>query len=260
VSTTSGHRGDQQVALITGAASGIGNAIAHTFSDHGYAVVAADIAADQLNEAVASLTGPCATVVGDVRVRSDVEKMVALTLERFGKLNFVACVPGIEIDRPVDELGEDEWDAVIDTSLKGTYLVCKAAIPALRTAGGGAVVTFGSVLGRSSLLGSTAYSAAKAGVEALTRTMALDHARDNIRVNCVLPGPTDTPLAWQGLASDEVSAVKQEIESEIPSGRVGSPGEIAQVVLFLASDAASFVTGVGVPVDGGLLAKSALTH
>jgi 2-deoxy-D-gluconate 3-dehydrogenase len=149
---------------------------------------------------------------------------------------------------------------VIDTSLKGTYMLCKSAVPALRRSGGGAIVTIGSVLGRVSLLSATAYSAAKAGVEALTRTMALDYAGDGIRANCVLPGATDTPLAWQGLSEEETATVREEVAREIPLGRVGQPREIAQVILFLASDAASFMTGAGVPVDGGLLAKSALTH
>jgi NAD(P)-dependent dehydrogenase (short-subunit alcohol dehydrogenase family) len=246
--------------LVSGAASGIGKAIAHAFSEDGYTVVATDIAVDRLEEAVAMLPGPVASVVGDVRLAKDTDRMVAVALERFGRLDVVACVPGVEIDKPVDELAEADWDAVIDTNLKGTYLLCKSAIPVLRSSGGGAIITIGSVLGRSSLLGATAYSAAKAGIEALTRTMALDHAPDNIRVNCVLPGATDTPFAWQGLSDDEAAVVKEEVARDIPLGRVAAPSEIAQVILFLASDAASFVTGAGVPVDGGLLAKSALTH
>jgi NAD(P)-dependent dehydrogenase (short-subunit alcohol dehydrogenase family) len=252
--------GHQRVALVTGAASGIGNAVAHAFGEDGYALVLSDFAGDRLAEAAKELPMPSAMVVGDVRVNADTDRMVAAALEQFGRLDAVVCVPGIEIDEPVDRLSEADWDAVIDTSLKGTYMLCKSAVPALRRSGGGAIVTIGSVLGRASLLSVTAYSAAKAGVEALTRTMALDYAGDGIRANCVLPGATDTPLAWQGLSEEETATVKEEVARDIPLGRVGQPREIAQVILFLASDAASFMTGAGIPVDGGLLAKGALTH
>jgi NAD(P)-dependent dehydrogenase (short-subunit alcohol dehydrogenase family) len=185
--------------------------------------------------------------------------MVYSALQSFGRLDAVVCVPGVEINAAVDELKEEAWDAVLDTNLRGTFLVCQAAVPALRRSGGGAIVTIGSVIGRASLPTATAYSAAKAGVEALTRTMALDYAREGIRVNCVLPGPVDTPHAWQGVAQEEIADLRASVGDEVPIGRVGQPEDIAAAILFLCSSAAAFITGAGLPVDGGLLAKGALS-
>jgi NAD(P)-dependent dehydrogenase (short-subunit alcohol dehydrogenase family) len=158
----------------------------------------------------------------------------------------------------VDTLPEEDWDFVVDTNLKGTYLVCAVAVPALRRRGGGAIVTTGSVLGRVSMPGTTAYSASKAGIEALTRTMALDHARDAIRVNCVVPGSTDTPLMWAGIPPEQLAEAKAAWAHKVPIGRVAAPVEIARVIAFLLSDDAAFVTGASIAVDGGELAKASV--
>jgi NAD(P)-dependent dehydrogenase (short-subunit alcohol dehydrogenase family) len=247
-------------ALVTGAGGSIGGATASVFSESGYSVVASDIDGSRLEALAKSLEGPVVTVVGDVRQAADCRKMVDAALEAFGRLDAVVCVPGVEINGTVDDLEEEDWDAVLDTNLRGTFLMCQAAVPALRGNGGGAIVTIGSVIGRASLPTATAYSAAKAGVEALTRTMALDHAREGIRVNCVLPGPVDTPHAWQGVAQDEIADLRARVGDEVPIGRVGQPQDIAAAIHFLCSDSAAFITGVGLPVDGGLLAKGALSH
>jgi NAD(P)-dependent dehydrogenase (short-subunit alcohol dehydrogenase family) len=244
-----------RVALVTGAASGIGKATAIAFAKAGYAVVAVDRNADGLQELDAT------KVTADVREAADCERAVKAARDAHGRLDAVACIAGIEIDRPVDELAEEEWDAVVDTSLKGTYLICRHAIPLLRESGGGAIVTTGSVLGRASMpTGVTAYGAAKAGMEGLTRAMAIDHARDGIRVNCVLPGLTDTPLVWQSVPPEELEQTKREAAAEVPMGRMADPAEIAGVVVFLCSDAASFITGASLVVDGGTLARVAATH
>jgi len=194
----------------------------------------------------------------DVRSLRDAAAAVAVAEEQFGGLDAVAYVAGVELDRPVDLLPEDAWDTVIDTNLKGTYLVCAAAVPALRRRGSGAIVTTGSVLGRVALPGVTAYGASKAGVEALTRAMALDYARDGIRVNCIVPGATDTPLMWAGLPPEAVAETRRA-EGEIPLGRVAAPVEIARAIAFLLSDEASFITGASLAVDGGHLARSAVS-
>jgi NAD(P)-dependent dehydrogenase (short-subunit alcohol dehydrogenase family) len=249
------------VALVTGAASGIGRATAVAFANVGYAVVAADRNEQGLAEVAEELGDQAAVVLGDVRRADDCALMVDTVSASFGELRAVACVAGIEIDRAVDELDEDDWDAVVDTSLKGTYLVCKHAIPSLRAAGGGAIVTTGSVLGRASMpAGVTAYGAAKSGLEGLTRAMAIDYARDGIRANCVLPGLTDTPLVWQAVPDEQLEQVKREAAEEVPLGRMAGPSEIAAVIVFLCSEAASFMTGTSVVVDGGTLARIASNH
>jgi NAD(P)-dependent dehydrogenase (short-subunit alcohol dehydrogenase family) len=199
-------------------------------------------------------------VQGDVSVWSDAERMVGAAREQFGRLDAVACIAGVEIDRPVDQLAIEDWDAVVDTSLKGTYLVCRAAVPLLRASGGGAIVTTGSVLGRVAMPGVTAYGAAKAGMEALTRAMAIDYARDGIRANCILPGLTDTPLVWQAVPQDLLEETRALAASEVPLGRMAEPAEIGRVIVFLCSDAASFMTGTSVAVDGGALARGSMSH
>lgn len=245
-------------ALVTGAASGIGRGAARAFARAGWSVIAADVDARGLEETVDGLDAVVA-VQGDVRRAEDAEAMCAAAVERFGRLDAVASIAGVEIDRAVDQLAEAEWDAVVDTSLKGTYLVCRAAIPALRAAGGGAIVTVGSPLGRASFPGVTAYGAAKAGLEGLTRAMAIDHA-PTIRVNCLIPGLTDTPLVWRHVPEDELEATRRAAAAEVPLGRMATPEEIGELVLFLCSEASAFITGASIVADGGVLARIAANH
>lgn len=247
-----------RVALVTGAASGIGRATARLLHDRGYGVVAADLRRAGLEETVAGLANALAVEM-EVRRSADAVRAVAEAERAFGGLDAVAHIAGIEIDHPVDVLTEEQWDAVVDTNLKGTYIVCAAAIPALRRRGGGAIVTTGSILGRTSIGGATAYAASKAGVEALTRTMALDYGREGIRVNCVLPGATETPLMWISTPPEQIEAKRAVVNNEVPLGRIAEPSEIARVIAFLLSDDASFVTGASVPADGGQLAKASIS-
>jgi len=246
-----------KVALVTGAASGIGLATARLLAERGYRVVAGDVRGERGGAALAGLPD-VATLTMDVRSPHDAARAVALAEEQFGGLDAVAHVAGVDISRPVDLLTEEQWDLVVDTNLKGTYLVCAAAIPALRRRGGGAIVTTGSVLGRVSMPGEGAYGASKAGIEALTRAMALDYAREGIRVNCVAPGSTDTPLMWGDTLPIHLADLKARAAAEVPIGRVALPVEIARVIAFLLSDDASFVTGATVVADGGELTKAAV--
>ena len=247
------------VALVTGAASGIGRATARRFAREGWSVVAADLDDRGLQETVSDLGGAVA-VAGDVRSSSDTERMCATARERFGGLHAVASIAGVEIDRPVHELAEQDWDVVVDTSLKGTFLLCRATVPLLRESGGGAIVTVGSPLGRASFPGVTAYGAAKAGMEGLTRAMAIDYAAEGIRVNCLIPGLTDTPLVWREVPAERLAEVKGEAAAEVPLRRMASPDEIAGLVLFLCSEQASFMTGSSLVADGGVLARIATNH
>jgi NAD(P)-dependent dehydrogenase (short-subunit alcohol dehydrogenase family) len=248
-----------KVALVTGAASGIGRATARLFAEEGYGVVGADRNGDGLNETLTQIEHGIA-VQGDVSVWADAERMVEGARAHFGRLDAVACIAGIEIDDAVDKLAIEDWDAVVDTSLKGTYLVCRAAVPLLRTSGGGAIVTTGSVLGRVAMPGVTAYGAAKAGMEALTRAMAIDYAREGIRANCILPGLTDTPLVWDSVPAEDLEKARTVAASEVPLGRMAAPEEIGRVIVFLCSDGASFMTGTSVAVDGGALARGSMNH
>lgn len=247
------------VALVTGGASGIGRATARAFAHCGWGVVAADIDGPGLAETVAD-EDTLVAVEGDVRSGLDTERMCAEAVARFGALNAVACVAGVEIDAPVDQLPEADWDRVVDTSLKGTYLLCRSAIGHLRAAGGGAIVTIGSPLGRASFPSVTAYGAAKAGIEGLTRAMAIDYAGDGVRVNCLIPGLTDTPLVWRNVPEGQLNEVKREAAAEVPLGRMANPEEMAALVMFLCSDTASFMTGSSLVADGGVLARISTDH
>jgi len=244
----------RKVALVTGAASGIGCATARLLCERGYHVLAADLSRERV--AMALVDTPAAFPIEmDVRSQQDARRVVVTAEDHFGGLDAVAHVAGVEVDRPVDRLTEDEWDWVVDTNLKGTYVVCAAAISALRRRGGGAIVTTASVLGRVALPGTTAYGASKGGVEALTRAMAIDHARDGIRVNCVVPGSTDTPLMWASTPLDEREEARRTVIRQIPLGRVADPRDIATCIAFLLSDDARFVTGASLVADGGELAR-----
>ena len=253
---------EERVAIVTGAASGIGRATALLFNERGHSIAVADWNAEGARETAARLTVPERALVHtlDVRDATEVSRLVEATVARFGRLDVLVAAAGIGDGGRVDHLSEEDWDRVVDISLKGTFLCCRAVIPELRRAGGGAIVTFGSVLGRSVIPGTAPYSAAKAGVELLTRAMAIDHAREGIRVNCILPGSTDTPLMWLGVSDEERPNVRAVVESEVPMGRVADPIEIASAVFFLASDEASFVTGASLIVDGGTSARLASTY
>jgi NAD(P)-dependent dehydrogenase (short-subunit alcohol dehydrogenase family) len=254
---------DGKVAIITGAGSGIGRASALLFAREGARVVVADRAVAAGEETVAAIRtsgGAAVFVETDVRRPSDARRLVAETLAAFGRLDVLFNNAGIEIDGPVDTLAEVAWDAVIGTNLTGVFLCSKYALPALRAAGGGSIITTASVLAQASLPGCTAYAASKAGVVALTRTMALDYAREHIRVNCLLPGSTDTPLMWAGVPAERLAEAHRLAAEAEPVGRVAHPDEVAQVALFLAGDRASFVTGAAIAVDGGLLARLATSY
>ncbi len=248
----------ERVALVTGAASGIGLATARLLAERGYSVLAGDVAFERMQNALGDVAAVHALKL-DVRDRAQIREAVHQCEHRFGPLRAVAHIGGLEVDAPIEQVTDENWDLVVDTNLKGTFLVCAEVAPALRRAGGGAIVTVSSVLARVHLPGVGAYSASKGGVEALTRAVAIDLAADQIRVNTVLPGPTDTPLMWAPVKPEDKTAVRAQVEKEVPLGRVADPREIATVIAFLLSDDASFMTGSSIVVDGGALARSSIS-
>ena len=244
------------VALITGGTSGIGRATAALFAREG-----ADVAITGRDEArgaavvaeIGAAGGEGIFVRADVRSAADCERSVARTLEAFGRLDILFNNAGVYIANDVLGCDEDEWDLQVDTSLKGAYLMSRAALPTMIAQGSGSIVHCSSGWGLVGGAKGAAYCAAKGGMVLLTKSMAIDHGPQGIRVNAVCPGDTETPMEHedarnQGMTWDEYLASATEGR---PIPRMGRPDEVARAVLYLASDESSFVTGVALPVDGG---------
>jgi NAD(P)-dependent dehydrogenase (short-subunit alcohol dehydrogenase family) len=246
-----------RVALITGAGMGIGREAAALFAAEGARVVVADIdgaAAAETAARVARAGGAACAVTADVALEADVERAVAEGVRRFGGLHVLYCNAGVlwkDRDRSVLETDERWWDRVMAINLKSVFWVTKHGIPHLQRAGGGSIVLMGSV---SALAGFTraqdAYTAAKGALISLTKSLAIQFARDRIRCNIIHPGIVDTPLQAPYLTE----ALRREFESGIPLGRIAQPREIAAVALFLASDESAYMTGAELVVDGGFTA------
>src|SRR5499426_3430855 len=246
-----------KVALITGAGSGIGRETALLFVREGASIVVADVN-DQAGEAVVAellaAGGKAVYVHADVSNAADAEGMVRAAEESFGKLDVLFNNAGISHADDDDAINTDEavWDVTMNINLKGVFLGCKYGIPALRRAGGGAIIntaSFVAVMGAATP--QVAYTASKGAVLALTRELAVIHARENIRVNALCPGPLRTELLMKFLNTE---AKKQRRLVHIPMGRFGEAKEIAQAALFLASDESSYITGTDFLVDGGITA------
>jgi 3-oxoacyl-[acyl-carrier protein] reductase len=254
---------DDQVAIVTGAGSGIGAAIARLLARQGAGVVIADRRADA-GLAVAGLIeqagGQAISVATDVADAGQVEAMVKNALDRFGRLDVLVNNAAVDLIRPFWEVDDAAWHDLIGVNLTGCFLCARTVTPHLLAQGSGAIVNISSVLALATMPGKVAYTTAKAGVIGMTRAMALDLAGRGVRVNCVLPGSTDTPMMWDGIAPADLAHVAGEAAAAIPVGRVAAPEEIARVVLFLVSPAASYLTGAVVAADGGLLSKIATDY
>ncbi len=248
---------DGKVALITGAGSGMGRAAAELFAREGARVVVSDLLVDAGNETVEAVraAGGAATFLrADVSQWNDCVAMVRGAVDAYGALHVLYNNAGVF---PADDGGvldtpESTWDRVMDVNLKGVWLGCKAAIPALREAGGGSIVNVASFV---ALMGAAtaqiAYTASKGGVLAMTREVAVEYARQGIRANALCPGPIETPLLQELLADPQRRARRMV---HIPMGRLGRAEELAKAALFLASDDSSFMTGAALVVDGGITA------
>jgi NAD(P)-dependent dehydrogenase (short-subunit alcohol dehydrogenase family) len=246
---------DHKCAIVTGGASGIGLATARLFAEEGASVVIADINAEQGKQAEQTITsggGRAVFVPCDVTLAADCRRAVKVAVERFGRLDIVFNNAGIV--RRADVIGttEDEWDKVMDVNVKSIFLMSKYAVPELVKQGGGSIVNMGSGWGVKGGRNAVSYCASKGAVVNMTRAMAIDHGRQNIRVNCICPGDTDTPmLRDEARQLGQAEDIFMAEAAERPLNRYAQPIEIAQSVLYLVSDAASYVTGAVLAVDGG---------
>jgi meso-butanediol dehydrogenase/(S,S)-butanediol dehydrogenase/diacetyl reductase len=246
-------RFDGKVAVITGGASGIGLATARRLHAEGAAVVIADLN-DDLGEAAAGALGERALYRhADVAVWDDVEALIEDAVQTFGGLDVLFNNAGVGSFGQTPDLEIEAWRRVIDIDLTGVFYGCRAAIPRLRQRGGGAIVNTASISGLAGDYSFAAYNAAKGAVVNYTRAAAIDHARENIRINAVCPGPVDTPLI---AAVNSMQGIRQTWDECVPLGRFARPEEIAAVVAFLASDDASYIVGACIPVDGGVTAHT----
>jgi meso-butanediol dehydrogenase / (S,S)-butanediol dehydrogenase / diacetyl reductase len=245
----------KQVVLITGAASGIGRAAVELYTERGYSVVAVDVNATLLS-GLTALGGPVATLRGDVASAETSEKAVRLALTRFGRLDAAVLNAGIGGGGPLeDRAAIRNFDRIIAVNLRGVLLGIRAVVPALRAAGGGAIVATSSVSGLRGDPGTWAYNASKAGVINLVRALAVDYAAENIRINAIAPGGTATSLTARQAADPELGP---QLTRRIPQQRWADPREQAEVLWFLTSPAASYITGATLPVDGGLSANGGI--
>jgi NAD(P)-dependent dehydrogenase (short-subunit alcohol dehydrogenase family) len=247
-----------KVALITGGGTGIGRATALAFAREDASVAVAGRRLEKLKEVVGEIEkqgGKAIALECDVTRSAQVERTVEETAKRFGKLNVLVNNAGMVHVSTVESISEEEWDRVMTVNVKGPFLMSRAALKEFRKAGGGAIVNIGSVLGLVAMRDRAAYATSKGGVTMLTKAMAVDHAHENVRVNCICPSIVETDLV-KGLFDDSEQGqrLRKSRMGTIPLGRFGKPMDVAELAVFLASEESSWLTGVAIPLDGGLTA------
>lgn len=254
-----GGRLQGRVAIVTGGGRGIGRAVVERFAEEGATVVATQRSEEEGRELADRLSSRGLAVEfipADLCDPAAVERLVTLVVDRFGRVDVLCNNAGVGLLRSVIETSDADYDRVLDTNLRSTFLCCRAVIPRMLAGSGGSIVNIGSVAGWVGFENDAVYCASKGAVLALTRQMALDYARAGVRVNCVCPGFVATEMMRVFVQSHpDPEGVEAEIVALHPLGRVARPDEVAAAALFLASDEASFITGESLAVDGGLLAR-----
>ena len=249
-----------RVAIVTGAASGIGRASAIAFAREGARVIAVDIDRPKGEETaamIAALGGETFFAHADVANEEDVKRFVQEALALWGKIDILFNNAGVVLVKPLEEMTGDEWDRVMSINVKSAFLAIKYAVPHMRRGGGGAILNTGSIASFTGQLGTPVYSASKGAIALLTKSLALDYGRDRIRVNCICPGITDTPMLREHLGHGmEGESLIRERLSRVPIGKILSSEDVARAALYLVSDDSIGITGVLHVVDGGLLAAA----
>jgi NAD(P)-dependent dehydrogenase (short-subunit alcohol dehydrogenase family) len=247
-----------KVALITGGGTGIGRAIALAFAREGASVAVAGRRLGKLQEVAAEVQkqgGAGLAVECDVSVATEVDRAVKSTTTHFGRLNVLVNNAGILHVSTIEGISEEEWDRMMAVNVKGPFLMSRAVLQEFRKCGGGAIVNIGSVLGLFAVKDRAAYCASKGGVTMLTKAMAVDHAHENIRVNCICPSIVETDMVKEVFnESEKGQAARKARLATIPLGRLGRPEDVAEMAVFLASEESSWLTGATIPLDGGVTA------
>jgi len=248
----------KRIAFITGAGTGIGRACAFAFAREGALVALAARRTSPLTavaQEIRAAGGEALALECDVTNRPAVENALLQAEQRFGRIDIIVNNAGAVVVASAENTSDEDWNRILATNLTGTFLVSRAALPALRRSGGGTIINIGSILGIVARKDRAAYCATKAGVSGLTRAMALDHAADKIRVNCICPSLVETDLGTQVMSKNpDAQAERNKRIAEIPLGRIGTPDDVAMMAVYLASDEASWITGASFPLDGGLTA------
>ena len=251
----------QKTIVVTGGARGIGAAIAGLSADDGYTVVLLDRdreAVERHGETLRSRGARCLALACDVSDEVDVQAAFDAAHDTFGPPSALVTSAGIDRGGLVHELDAATWDAVVAVNLRGTFLACREAL-GMMIGRGGAIVCIASPFALVAADGVAAYASSKAGVCALVRSLAIDYAKQGIRVNALLPGPTETELMWANVSQEQVGETRETVCREVPLARLAAPVEIARAALWLLSDDASYVTGAQLACDGGLLARAAIS-
>jgi NAD(P)-dependent dehydrogenase (short-subunit alcohol dehydrogenase family) len=252
------------VAVVTGAASGIGLATAHRFAEEGASVALLDVDAEQCRVAQDQITSPggtCEAFPVDVASEHEVHRTIDEVVRRFQRVDHLVNNAGIVLVRDIGDCTVAEWDRVMDVNVKSVFLMVKALLPALRTSSCATIVNIGSVSSLVAQQGTPAYVASKGAVLMLSKALALDLAPDGIRVNCVCPGITDTPmLRFHASATPDPERTLHERSRRVPLQRMLSPREIADAVLYLSGDRSSGITGASIVVDGGYTSAAEWSH